>query len=129
MTADLDDRRLDGDFDTGDTTVDHDLDAAEAVSCTFTNTQRGSLTIIKDTVPNRRARLRLHDDRHRAQQLPLDDDADGTLAEHEDLQRTSPTASPGRSPRHRGGYSLSDIVCTGATDSTVVIGASGASTR
>ena len=42
----------DADFDAGDTGVTINLDPGEDVTCTFTNTEEGSITIIKDTVPD-----------------------------------------------------------------------------
>ncbi len=57
-----------------------DLDAAETVSCTFTNTQRGSITIIKDIVPNDGHDFAYTDARGTGRSdFRLDDDADGTL--------------------------------------------------
>jgi hypothetical protein len=38
--------------DSGTRTATFRLDPGETVKCTFTNVQRGTITIIKDAVPN-----------------------------------------------------------------------------
>jgi hypothetical protein len=42
----------DSDWDVGDTSVEIDLKNGESVNCTFTNTKHGSITIVKNAVPD-----------------------------------------------------------------------------
>ena len=95
------------DPDTGTTTTSNsatiDLDAGETVTCTFVNTQQGTLTIIKDSVPNA-----AQDFAFTATggvtpaSFSLDDDADATLSTTQTFSNVNPgsytvteTAVPG----------------------------------
>jgi len=78
-----------GDTSTGDTTQPLngtiDLDNGESVTCTFTNTQRSTVVVIKDAQPNSAANFGFTTTEPSGGTLlpdafTLDDDADGTLS-------------------------------------------------
>ncbi|MDO8617179.1 MAG: hypothetical protein Q7T33_15830, partial [Dehalococcoidia bacterium] len=96
------------------------LAAGESVSCTFTNTRDGTITIIKDAVPNDGQDFSFSGTCFTA--FSLDDDTDGTL---------SNTKSAGHAPATctviedapAAGWALTNLVCTDPTsNSTVNIG-------
>jgi len=71
----------DGGSSTAGATATIDLDAGESVTCTFTNTAQGTLTIIEDTVPNGGQDFAFTTTGGLTPAgFSLDDDADGTLS-------------------------------------------------
>ena len=50
------------------------------MTCTFTNTQRGTIVIVKDTVPNGPTDFSFVDDIPGCTVGPLDDDSDNTVS-------------------------------------------------
>lgn len=61
------------------------LSAGESVTCTFVNTQRGSITIIKDTQPNDPDDITFHVSGPVTDLFNLDDDEDATLPNTETI--------------------------------------------
>jgi hypothetical protein len=113
----------DADFDAGDNAVTVDLALNENVSCTFTNTKNGSLTIVKDAVPNNAQDFAYTATGTGVSDFSLDDDADNTLSNTKtfsDLLAGSRTITETQPVT---GWTLTNIACTGATSSTVTIGA------
>ena len=113
-----------GGFDAGDTAVTIGLAAGENVTCTFTNTQLGSITIIKDAVPNNAQDFLFTSPGLTPAGFSLDDDADGTLSNTQAFNGLLP-GSRTITETPVAGWALNLIQCTGATASTVVIGAAG----
>jgi hypothetical protein len=115
----------DSDFDAGDTGISVVLGAGDDVVCTFTNTANGSITIVKDAVPDAAQDFDFDATGTGVPaDIDLDDDADGTLS--------NTAAFTGLLPGTRtftesanANYVLTMIACTGATSSTVMIGADG----
>jgi hypothetical protein len=96
----------------GTRTATIDLDAGENVSCTFTNTKDGTVTIVKDSVPNDPQDFSFTGG---LGPFSLDDDADGTL-----LNTHGPiTLTPGSysvTEGAVGGWTLTGISCSGDLD-------------
>jgi hypothetical protein len=113
----------DADFDAGDTAVTIDLAPGEDVTCTFINTEQGSITIIKDVVPNGGQDFGFTATGTGVANFDLDDD--GTDANPLSNDRPFTGLNPGLRTFAEvpvAGWTLSNIVCTGATASTVSIG-------
>jgi hypothetical protein len=115
-----------GGFDPGDTAVTIDINDDENVTCTFTNTQQGSITIVKDAVPDDLQDFAFTTVGAGVQNFDLDDDGINVNT----LSNTR--AFSGLVPGARTitetpvvGWTLSSIICTGATTSVVTIGAAG----
>jgi uncharacterized repeat protein (TIGR01451 family) len=79
-----------------------DLDAGETVTCTYTNTHHGSITIIKDAVPNHAQDFAFTTTGTGLSNFSLDDDTDGTLSN----TRTFTGLAP-------GGYSITETALAG----------------
>jgi hypothetical protein len=112
-------------FVTGDKEVSVDVAAGETVICTYTNTKSGSLTIIKDTVGGNGQFSFNHNIPVSVPSVPspfiIDTAVDNT-------EVVSPFLQPGSylvSEVIPTGWDLTNIVCTGNTDSTITIGAAG----
>jgi len=94
-------------------------DAAETVTCTFTNTLDGTLVIRKETVPD-------------GVDLAFEftGDVTGSIRDYstyaEELFVTGQPGSYGASETLQAGWELTGIDCTGAIGSTVTIGGTGA---
>lgn len=113
----------DSDFDAGDTGVSVVLGAGDDVVCTFTNTANGSITIVKDAVPDAAADFDF--DLTGAgvpADLDLDDDADPALDNTETFSNLQPGTRTFTETANAN-YVLTMIACTGATSSTILIGA------
>ena len=59
----------DDDFVKTGKTAELDVEPGEQITCTFINQKAATLTIVKDAAAERRAGLRVHDDRHGPEQL------------------------------------------------------------
>ena len=100
------------------------LDAGESVTCTYTNTQQGSITIVKDTVPDGpqdftfNPSANLNSDAN----FLLDDDADGTLLNTVTFSGLSP-GSYTVEELAAAGFDLTDITCVGGGANTTDTGA------
>ena len=101
--------------------VDIDLAAGEVITCVFTNTQGGSITIEKETVGDTGAFTFNTTNLGGSFQLDTNDanpDSqlfDGLLPDTYTVSEVLPPS----------GWDLTDISCSGATDSTVTIGGTG----
>lgn len=94
-----------------------DVSPGEAVSCTFENTQNGSITITKDTVPDGPQDFSFSGG---LGAFSLDDDADGTLA-----NSLSFIVEPGIysvTEMLEDGYLLTSLTCVDPTSNTTVGG-------
>jgi hypothetical protein len=112
----------DADFDAGDVGVTVDLAEGEDVTCTFTNTGPGSITIAKDAQPNSAQDFDF--DVIGAgvpADIDLDDDADTGLASSETFTNLA-AGSRTFTESAVGGWRLAMIACTGHSSSTVTIG-------
>jgi hypothetical protein len=116
-----------GGFDAGDNSVSVQLAAGETVTCTFTNTKNGSITIIKDATPNDPQDFRYDATGTGMTPSPfyLDDDADPTLSTTQTFSGLLPNGARTVTETVPAGWKVTNITCTGATNSTVVIGAAG----
>jgi CSLREA domain-containing protein len=91
----------------GTRTATIDLDAGETVTCTFTDTKLGTITIIKDAVPNDAQDFAFSGT---LGGFSLDDDADGTLPN----TRTFTNLNPGSftvTEAAVAGWNLTNLVC------------------
>ncbi len=112
-------------FESGDDTVNITLAAGEDITCTFENTKQGSLTIIKDAVPNDAQDFSFTGTGTGISGFTLDDDADGTNSNTQTFSNLS-TGSYSITEGSTSGWDLSNLSCTGATSSTITYtGASG----
>jgi hypothetical protein len=116
-----------GGFNAGDNSVNITLAAGENIICTFTNTKQGSIRIVKDAVPNDAQDFSYTASGTGMTPSPfsLDDDADGTLANDQTFSGLLPDGVRTVTEDGETGWTLTNIVCTGATSSTIVIGAAG----
>ena len=109
---------------TGDGPETITLQPDDDVICTFTNTKKPSLKIIKDAQPNSATDF---DFDGTGAGIPadidLDDDADGTLPNFALFSQLTPGGSRSVTENPSAGFTLTNIACTGATSSTVQIGA------
>ena len=88
------------------------LDPGETVKCTFTNIQRGTITIIKDAQPNDAQNFGFTSTASGLSFFDLDDDDNGTLSNMPSRSRTCRPATT-RSPRTAvDGWDLTDLECT-----------------
>jgi uncharacterized repeat protein (TIGR01451 family) len=99
-----------------------DLDAGETVTCTYTNTQQGSITIVKDAVPNDAQNFAFTTTGTGLSGFSLDDDADATLSN----TRTFTGLVPGSysvTETLLAGWSLTGLTCVDPDNgSTVNVG-------
>ena len=116
-----------GGFNAGDTFVDITLANGEDIVCTFTNTKQGSIKIVKDAVPDDAQDFSYTASGTGMTPSPfdLDDDADGTLSNEQLFSGLLPNGVRRVTEDTETGWTLTNIACTGNTNSTVVIGAAG----
>jgi hypothetical protein len=108
-------------FQAGDNTVSIGLAAGENVACTFTNTLNGSLTIVKDAVPNSAVDFAYTASGTGVSDFSLDDDADPTLLNTKTFSNLLAGSRTITETPAVAGWTLTGIACTGATSSTVAI--------
>ncbi len=94
-----------------------DLAAGETVTCTFTNTQLGTINIIKDTVPDAAQDFSFTDDIAAPNAFTLDDDADGTLPNTQTFINVAP-----------GGYEVTEAAVAGYSTTVSCVDPDGGST-
>jgi plastocyanin len=98
------------------------LDPGESVTCTFTNTQESTITIVKDAVNNSPQDFSFTATGLTSPAFNLDDDADGTLSNEQefgDLLPQTYTVTEGADP---AGWQLTDITCAGGGPNTTDTG-------
>ena len=108
-------------FVAGDTDVSVQLAAGETVVCTYTNTKDGSLTIVKDAVGSDGAFNFNHNVPAVASPFIIDTSVDN-------INVLSTSLQPGTynvSEVTPSGWDLTNIVCSGDTDSSITIGGAG----
>jgi LPXTG-site transpeptidase (sortase) family protein len=114
--------------DLGTRTATIDLDAAETVTCTFTNTQLGTITVVKDAVPDDAQDFAYTGNGPSGYDFgggfSLDDDADGALPNSQsftDLAPGSYTLTEGAA----SGWSLTGLACVdpdgGSSENTATL--------
>ena len=96
------------------------LEAGESLTCTFTNTQRGSITIVKDTVPNGAQDFTFTDDIPGCTVGPLDDDADGTNPSQTVCSNVAPGPYTVTEDDPTPGYDLTALNCDDANSTESV---------
>ena len=99
------------------------FDAGETIVCTYTNTQQGSVTVIKDTVPDGPADFAFTADNGATPAgFSLDDDADAALSNTQLLTGLVDGQSyvVTETSANAAGFSLTDLVCTGGGADTTV---------
>ena len=95
---------------TGTRTATINVEAGETVTCTFVNTQQGSITIIKDAVPNNAQDFAFTTTGTGLSGFSLDDDADNTLSNTKSFTGLTPgayTVVEGAT----SGWDLTNLVC------------------
>jgi tRNA A37 threonylcarbamoyltransferase TsaD len=118
---------LSGDTDGGSVinvagrTVTIDLDAGETITATFTNTQRGSVTVVKDAIPNGPQDFSFSGS---FGAFLLDDDADPTLPNSQLFGNLTP-GSYTVTESALAGWDLTNLVLSGDTDGGSVINVAG----
>ncbi len=100
-----------------------DLDPGETVSCTFENTERGTIVITKDTIPDGPQDFTYTDDIGNGCTIgPLDDDADNTNPASQTCNNVTPGPYTVTEDDPTPGFDLTDLDCTdpdsGTTTST-----------
>jgi len=108
-------------FEAGDTDVSVDVAAGETVICTFTNTKDGSLTIIKDAVGGDGTFNFSHNVPAVASPFVIDTAVDDTNI----LSVALPPGGYIVSETVPVDWDLTNIACSGNTDSTITIGGAG----
>jgi len=94
--------------DLGTATASIDLDADEGIVCTFTNVKQGSITIVKDAVPDDAQDFSFSGD---LGDFTLDDDANATLPNSATFSGLAPGAYNVSEASIPAGWNLSSIVC------------------
>ena len=95
----------------GTRTATFDLDPGETVKCTFTNTQRGTITIIKDAQPNDAQNFGYDVDGFDGPIFfELDDDANGTLSNMQTFENV-PSGEYSVTENTVAGWDLTDLDC------------------
>ena len=100
--------------------------AGETVTCTYTNTKQGSITIIKDAVPNDAQDFAFTSTITGNTSFSLDDDADPTLSNTKTI-----AVAPGTYTVTEGstsGWDLTDITCVDPTTNSSGVKATGVAT-
>ncbi len=110
------------------------FDAGETIVCTFTNTQQGSVSVVKDTVPNGPADFAFTAARNAAipAAFTLDDDADPALSNTQLLTGLVDGQSyvVTETSANAAGFTLTGLACTGGgADTTVDIRGGGGDDR
>jgi hypothetical protein len=96
------------------------LDPGETISCTFTNTQQGSITIVKDAVPDDSQDFSFTGTSSTSTGITgfsLDDDADATLSNTKTISGLKP-GSYSISETGVPGWDLTDLTCSVGTNGT-----------
>ena len=95
----------------------------ENVTVTYTDTNLGSLTVVKDAVPNHAQDFTFDpSDNLQVPNILLDDDADATLSNTKLFPSLLPGTYTVQETTIPAGWSLTNIVVTGAVSSLVTIG-------
>jgi hypothetical protein len=113
----------DAGFDAGDTTVKIQLGIGSSPSCKFTNTKDGSITIVKDAIPDDTTLFSFTKGGDFSGTFALEDDGDETDANKKDI--TIGSLQPGTfyvAEDGETGWVLTDITCSNAGSSTIQIG-------
>src|SRR4029450_12408945 len=114
----------DSDFDTGDSLVTVALVDGENVTITYTDTKLGSVTVVKDAVPNDAQDFTFDPSANlQAANFLLDDDANATLSNQQAFSNLLPGTYSVQEISIPAGWTLANIVVTGAVNSVVTIGA------
>ena len=101
------------------------LQAGETVTCTFTNSLEASLTIVKAGTPQAGSGANFDPgDGIEQNNFSLDDDPNTALVNSQVFSALAP-GTYSVTELVTAGWTLSNIVCTGATNSTITIGAAG----
>lgn len=104
--------------DKGETIGSIDLEPGETVTCTFTNTKRGSITIVKDAQPNGAQDFQFEGDLDPGT-FSLDDDSDSTLSNTQVFNNLESDKTYTISESNAGlgnTWDLTSIDCTGGSD-------------
>ncbi len=105
---------------TGTATID--VDAGESITVTFTDTKSGSITVIKDAVPNDAQDFEFDPSSNlQATNFFLDDDADGTLSNTQLFNGLLPGTYSVQELNIPSGWTLTNVSVTGATSSTYTV--------
>ena len=102
-----------------DRTATFKLDAGETIKCTFTNTERGSITIIKDAQPNDPKDFGFTTTGSGLSDFSLDDDSDATLPRTTTFTDIKP-GSYSVTESAVTGWELTGLTCDGTNGSTGV---------
>jgi hypothetical protein len=103
----------------GTRAVTIDFDTNESIICTYTNSQRGTITIIEDTIPDGPQNFVYTASGLAPTNFTLDDDTDITLANTRIYTNTSPgtyTVTQNAPP----GFVLTNLICTDPDNGTTV---------
>ena len=93
------------------------LEAGETVTCVFTNVQRGTITIIKDAVPNDPQDFSFTQTIDESGGFSLDDDADSTLSNTKTFEHVL-AGDYSVTEAGVGGWDLTGVECTTTGEST-----------
>ena len=97
------------------TTVTFTLNASDNVTCTFTNSRKGSITIIKNAIPNDPQDFHFEDYYNNLSAFDLDDDENGTLSNTKIFTNLEPRGYLIEETAVNG-WIQSAPVCTGGND-------------
>ncbi|MBI4935556.1 MAG: hypothetical protein HY828_16875 [Actinobacteria bacterium] len=117
------------DADTNSGTVAITVAAGDAVSCTYTNTRLGQITVRKDSQPNAAQDVSFTMSYNRVAPVPFVIDDDGNIVDDPDNGLVAERAAadglrPGTytfTELVPDGWAVDDVVCTGAVTSTVQV--------
>jgi fimbrial isopeptide formation D2 family protein len=98
-------------------TATFQLDPGETVTCTFTNVQRGTITIIKNAVPDDPQDFSFTQTIDESGGFLLDDDADGTLSNTKTFEHVV-AGDYSVTEAGVGGWDLTDLTCEATGGST-----------
>jgi uncharacterized repeat protein (TIGR01451 family) len=104
--------------DVGTATATFNVEAGETVTCTFTNTKQGTITIIKDAVPNDPQDFEFS--RSFGANFFLDDDADPTLPNTVTFANLNAGAYTVTELGPPAGWQLTNLVCNDPDGGTTV---------
>src|SRR4029453_14054038 len=114
----------DSDFDTGDALVTVALVDGENATISDPPTKRGSVTLVKGAVPNDAQDFTFDpSDSLQLTNFLLDDDANATLSNQQAFSNLLPGTYSVQEISIPAGWTLANIVVTGAVNSVVTIGA------
>ena len=103
--------------DVGTRTATFRLDPGETVKCTFTNVQRGTITIIKNAIPDGPQDFAYTTTGAGLGNFSLDDDADGALSNMQTFQNVAPGAYS-VTELATAGWDLTGLTCVANGDGT-----------